>query len=244
MILQSGILSGGLAYNIYTVTLFCQIGAYILAALVVLRRYRVCIKDEYSAIDAINLSWLSFVLYGYLCSWFTSVTSFVLHTTTGSIPTAWSVVSLFAFFIFFNVIFYKGLIRPELFGTIEEKPRYSTSKLGRDDADAYAVRLGSHMDTAKPYLDPGITLKQLAEQLSIQPRFLSQVINEHYRKNFFDFINQFRIEEAKRMIMDPGSARKTMLAILLESGFNSKSSFNAAFKKQVGMTPTQFRDHA
>lgn len=100
------------------------------------------------------------------------------------------------------------------------------------------------MEREKPYLNPNVSLQDVSAQLSIPLRFLSQVINEYYKKNFFDFINQYRIEEAKKLIRNSANANKKMFAILYDSGFNSKSSFNAAFKKNVGMTPSEFRDHS
>ncbi len=77
--------------------------------------------------------------------------------------------------------------------------------------------------------------------LKVQPRQLSQVINSTFRKNFFDFINQYRIEEARQLFSDPAQASKTILEILYQVGYNSKSAFNTAFKKQTGQTPTQYR---
>ena len=97
------------------------------------------------------------------------------------------------------------------------------------------------MRTEKPYLDGDITLQKLAKALGISPHHLSQTINEHLKQNFFDFINTYRIEEAKRMLLDPAKKHYSILAVSEEVGFNSKSAFNTAFKKQVKMTPSEFR---
>jgi AraC-like DNA-binding protein len=97
------------------------------------------------------------------------------------------------------------------------------------------------MKNNKPYLDPELTLDQLATLLSLKPRALSQAINEILNQNFFDFINRYRIEEAAKLLANPVDKKITVLEILYEVGFNSKSSFNALFKKYMGLTPTEFK---
>ena len=86
-----------------------------------------------------------------------------------------------------------------------------------------------------------LTLDQLAGQLSMKAKLLSQVINEVLGQNFFDFINRYRIQEARRLLTNPVDPKVTVLEILYEVGFNSKSSFNTLFKKYTGLTPTEFR---
>lgn len=97
------------------------------------------------------------------------------------------------------------------------------------------------METEKLFLDPEISLKELSEKTGISPRYLSQVINSTFKQNFFDFINHYRIEEAKRLMA--GTVRKeiTVLEVMYHVGFNSKSSFQTAFRKYTGTTPTEFR---
>jgi AraC-like DNA-binding protein len=87
-----------------------------------------------------------------------------------------------------------------------------------------------------------LTLPVLARQLDCSPNHLSQVINEKLNENFFDFVNRHRIEEAKRLLTQDERPQK-ILAIALDTGFNSKSAFYNAFKKQVHMTPAQYRSH-
>jgi AraC-like DNA-binding protein len=97
------------------------------------------------------------------------------------------------------------------------------------------------MQNDKPYLEPELTLEQLASKLSLKPRVLSQAINEILGQNFYDFINRYRIEEASRLLTNPSDEKITILEVLYEVGFNSKSSFNTLFKKYTGLTPTEFR---
>jgi AraC-like DNA-binding protein len=97
------------------------------------------------------------------------------------------------------------------------------------------------MKKNKPHLDPEINIYQLAKLLDVKKHHLSQVINEKSGMNFFDFINSFRVAEIKRNLADTDMKNLTLLGVALESGFNSKATFNAAFKKFTGLTPSDFQ---
>ena len=97
------------------------------------------------------------------------------------------------------------------------------------------------METKKPYLQGDLVLPQLAQQLGISANYLSQVINEQLKVNFYDFINGYRVEDAKRLMKNAGQKNINILKIAFDSGFNSKSAFYTAFKKVTSMTPTQYR---
>ena len=102
-------------------------------------------------------------------------------------------------------------------------------------------QLRGHMETRRPWLDPDLTLEQLALQLKFRPKLLSQAINDGLGQNFFEFINTYRIGEAKRLLTNPADKKVTVLEVLYQVGFNSKSSFNTVFKKQTGLTPSEFK---
>ncbi len=99
-----------------------------------------------------------------------------------------------------------------------------------------------HVSENEPYLDPTLTIQELSKQVNIPVRDLSILINHHMDKHFFDFINEYRIEKAKEILKDDSKSKVTILEILYEVGFNSKSSFNTAFKKHTNQTPTAFRN--
>lgn len=129
---------------------------------------------------------------------------------------------------------------------IQESPdrderKYERSGLTKDRAQFLHKKLIGLMETKKPFTDSNLKLNQLAKMVSTSPNYLSQVINEEGQQNFYDFVNGYRIEEAKKMIVDPAHEKMTILSIAYEVGFNSKSAFNTSFKKYTGMTPTQFK---
>ena len=90
------------------------------------------------------------------------------------------------------------------------------------------------------YTESTLSLNELAQKLDISPNYLSQIINEKEGKNFFDFINAFRVAEFKRLIAIQKNQQYTLLALAYDCGFNSKSSFNRSFKKHTGLTPSQY----
>jgi AraC-like DNA-binding protein len=93
----------------------------------------------------------------------------------------------------------------------------------------------------KIYEDINLTLDSLAERLQISSGYLSQIIKENEQKNFFELINYYRIESVKKKLLDQNYKDYTIMSIALESGFNSKSTFNAVFKKFTNQTPSAFR---
>ncbi|TYA78717.1 helix-turn-helix domain-containing protein [Seonamhaeicola marinus] len=103
------------------------------------------------------------------------------------------------------------------------------------------AKVHSFMNEKKPYLDNEINLAGLSEQLELTPHQLSYVINTGFNENFFRFINEYRVNTAKRLLTEADFNKFSMLAIAFESGFNSKTSFNTTFKKITGITPTEFK---
>ena len=92
----------------------------------------------------------------------------------------------------------------------------------------------------KPYLNSEISLSKLGENFGVHSNYLSQVINDRENKNFYDYINYYRIDEFKRMVTDPKKRKLTIMALAFECGFNSKSAFNNCFKKFTNQTPSEF----
>ena len=131
---------------------------------------------------------------------------------------------------------------PAFFNTLKELvdvPKYKDSSLTLNMSLEYKDNLLNYMKTKKPYQNSELKLQELADAIDINPRHLSQLINEQFHLNFFDFINEYRIDEAKLKLKE--SKQSTILEIAYEVGFNNKTSFNNYFKKLMKMTPTQYR---
>ncbi|MEZ0611293.1 helix-turn-helix domain-containing protein [Fibrella sp. WM1] len=102
------------------------------------------------------------------------------------------------------------------------------------------TELLAYMAAEKPYLEPDLALPDLARRLHTNPVLLSQVINAGTGKNFNDFVNEYRVEEFKRQVREPANAHLSFLGLALDCGFNSKATFNRAFKKFTGLSPKEF----
>jgi len=121
------------------------------------------------------------------------------------------------------------------------KLKYKNSPLDPEKTEKLLKSLLHLMEVEKSYRDEELTLETAAAKLSILPRYLSQVVNERLEKNFRDFINSYRVEEAKKMIINPGKHDYSLLDIAVEVGFNSKDVFTRVFKKYTDMTPSEFK---
>jgi len=124
----------------------------------------------------------------------------------------------------------------------ELKEKYAKSRLDDETLDRYADKLIDYMEREAPYLDGNLTLASLANAMSIQQSYLSQVLNIRLDKNFHLFVNEYRLRYVKKQLERPENRSKSILDLAYQAGFNSKSSFNTAFKKQESITPSEFRD--
>jgi AraC-like DNA-binding protein len=210
-----------------------------------LNRFEEQAKEEIADIASIDLSWLKILVIGFLVIHVQAVvvalgimTSFefnmpVDHEGLGLFANYLTMLLISAL-IFFSAGYsniFKGINR-DLNPTVKLK----------DPVDKSVVlKLESYMRTSKPYLNHLLTLDNLANQLQVSPRILSSTVNRHYSKNFFEFINHYRVEESRALLVLPEHKKTTMLDIMDLAGFNSKATFNTFFKRAAGNTPTQYR---
>lgn len=121
------------------------------------------------------------------------------------------------------------------------QPKYSKSGLSQDDLLHYQEKLLTLMEEQSPHRESGLTLDQLAGQVGLSPHNLSEVINRGLDLNFFDFVNRYRVKQVQKNLLDPEKTQFTVLALSLDAGFASKSTFNSIFKKHTGLSPTSWR---
>jgi AraC-like DNA-binding protein len=141
-----------------------------------------------------------------------------------------------------NMIVIKGLKSPLL--TISEPNglKYRKNVINDSDKNEYLEKLLHCMENESPYLDPLLTLDTLADKTKIPAHHISQLLNTVLNKSFYDFINSYRINTSKKMLLFSNGSKKTILEIMYDSGFASKSAFNNAFKKFTGLTPREYRE--
>ena len=217
-----------------------------------IRSHQSIIKDRFSyKSEMLTLNWLKFILLLFVIS-FLGLFAIGMFLKSKDYPFDPRLFTRIALTIFAFGVSYFGVKQPTLYKpstsdipNVEEeeseKAKYQRSGLTEKNAVGYLEKLSSFMETSKPYLDPELTIKDLGDQLDISRHHITQVINEHLNKNFFQWINDYRIEEVKKRLVDPKYHHFTIVALAFDCGFNSKSAFNAIFKKVVGETPSQYR---
>lgn len=178
---------------------------------------------------------VSWAFAGYSLSF---VTYFVLvWTGTLKIEYDYIISVMSTFFIYF--IGYHGFQRQEVF-KMYENGRYENSALNVSASSAILDTLRRFMIEEKPYLNSSLRLQDLAQHLNLSNHYISQVINDLDGKNFADFVNEYRVEEAKKMLLDDD--QKKIIHVAYDTGFNNKVSFHNAFKRFTGMAPSEFRE--
>ncbi len=121
------------------------------------------------------------------------------------------------------------------------KSQYKNSPLSEKQLQGYLETLTREMVESKSFRNADLTPKELEKLTGIKSHYITQVINTKLGRNFYEFVNAYRVEEVKKLISNPGNNHKTLLALGLEAGFNSKASFNRVFKLYVGQSPSQFK---
>jgi len=233
--------------------------SYILIALVVFKRYSVKIQNIYASLDKVNLNWLRFFTYAALFVWSIVLIENLLSVSGVNMEPFYAVVPVFTS-IFVYAIGYLGMYKTEIFEQPEvlrnlrqaheieaqrqifrSDKKYEKSGLTEDKAAESLKKLQEMMEHDRLYLNPDLTLNDLSDKLDISNHNLSEILNMQLNQNFFDFINQYRVNEVKRHLEDKSKDHLTLLSIALDAGFNSKSGFNLVFKKFMDLTPSEYR---
>ena len=227
---------------------------YVLLSLRLLGRHRRNIVGQLSNTDKITLNWIRYLILGMSTIW-------VVVIFVNSPQALYVVVALFIFFIgyfgirqvgvFSNVIpihevVPSAMLRTPLEGLKDgdvitaEKVKYEKNRLEENESKRIHAELSTLMKKQECYKDPELTLGDLAKKLNVHPAILSQIINTKEAKSFYDYVNSFRVEAFKALLLKPESGQYTMLALAFECGFNSKTSFNRNFKKITAMSPSAY----
>jgi len=221
--------------------------SYFIAEIYYVVRYRKLLLENYTDKNAFkNYNWLKQLLIllsiGQIITIIKNIfrASYSLELTN----TLRIITLLFGvFFIFWLVL--KALNSPKLFRGIDvnllTSKEIKKEKLIDEKVNSQLEFLKNYMTTEKPYLNPSLSIRSFSEEIKMNSRDISVLINQNLKQHFFDFINEYRVKEAMKILKNPSKKEFTVLEILYEVGFNSKSSFNTAFKKHTGLTPTQFR---
>ena len=202
------------------------------------------IGSNQRALPESTYRWLKILIIGFAtgyCFWVFNGAGIIVDRTYFRMIDYIS-TSMMAVFVY--AIGYLAFKIPELHSARAPVPKYSNSSLTSSTAVKLKEQLQHIMNTEKLYLNSGLSLALLSEKLGVSSNHLSQLLNEQLNQNFFEFVNSYRIEEAKRILTSPESKQYTLSSIAFEVGFNNKTSFNTYFKKLTGMTPSEFSARA
>jgi len=225
--------------------------AYLILTISLFKKLDIKIFNNYSSSTGIDLNWLRKLILVFGIVWTILVSVTIIHHVFRMFSMVFCTDGLFlSLSVFVILIGYFGLKQKLIFSSedisinrdnTKTHTKYASSRLTDSEARQYTEELIQYMESSKPYLNPDLSLSQLADEIDITSHYLSQVINEKFNHNFFDFINGYRVEAFKEKIKDPGYSNYSFLGIAFECGFNSKSAFNRIFKQTTGLTPTQYK---
>lgn len=245
---------------------FAQQLLYYFLARRTLLSYQRSIRHMFSEISRIDLQWARFLVNGFLiliCAFM------VIFPLMRRFPEEFNTLLLLNMAIATPYIYlavYKGVLQPTIWQvqtgikkeTVEEriqeaeeiendntevqKPKTPKARLSAAKINELVEKITRLMEKEKLYQETELTLQQLADKLQVPAYQVSQALNEGMKKNFYDLINGYRVEEAKRLLLDSKNMNYTILSVGFEAGFNSKTTFNTVFKKFTGLTPTEYRD--
>lgn len=188
-----------------------------------------------------RISYLHFVLGLILVCLFTWAFVLFMNLIAGEKPNlqAYKVIWISLTFLVYVMGFF-AIRQPEIFKIPSSLIKYKGSALSNDDIRRIGIELDKLMQTSKPYLNPKLTKSKLASLAETNTSNISRVINEGFGKNFFDFVNAYRVQEFIRLVKGDEHSNFTFIAIAEEVGFNSKTTFNTAFKKLTNYSPRDY----
>lgn len=226
---------------------------YLVISIRAINRYDLHVKDVASSVEAIRLTWLRNITIAGLAA----VSLFVLEDLLmlNGLNISNFILSSTGFALYVYGMGYGGLVKTEVLSdpavekamhVVEEieltgAVKYERSGLTVETANHLHDSLLRLMEERKFYRNSQLTLTELAEALSVSPHNLSEVINTRLKKNFYDFVNGYRLDEVKKDLADPAKQHLKIISIAFDAGFNSKATFNTLFKEQNGQTPSEYR---
>lgn len=235
-------------FLIHRILVYASGVAYVILSLWLLKKHKQAVRDRFSQVEKINLVWLRYLIYGVGLVW--------LAVFFGNDVVIFSLVALFVMALGYFGIKQVGIFTQSPATANAEPPsgtdekanapdqqprvRYLKSTLSAEAQQAIHQKLKKAMEEQKLFLNPELTITELANTLGVHPNHLSQVINSVESKTFYDFINGLRIDEFKRIVARPENQKYTLLALAFECGFNSKTAFYRNFKNATGQSPTLY----
>jgi len=231
-----------------------QSGFYFYIIIQRLNHYRRHLKDLFASTESREIKWLSWLLFVVGTVWVTMAVYIVLDNLFYSIQTDPILTNTVILVMLWSIAIWGLRQKPgfeELYENQDDikavliqednlQRKYQRSALDQQQSALIATTIEKSMAESELYLDASLSLQKLAKHIFTSPNYISQTLNETLGMNFFDYVNKYRVDAAKRMLEQ---SNNTVLDIAMSVGFNAKSSFYTAFKKETKQTPSQYRKH-
>lgn len=230
-----------------------QIAVYIIAVFRVLRKSKKLYLENYAGKSISSYNWLFQFTIVLTILYTVALLKNIFKFSDYPHISEWIKIGLLVSSLFvFCWYLFKALNNPGLFRNVDSKQKLVSELVSEEKNSEHSIvnereyseeisNLKRYMVEQKPYLNSSLTIQDISNEIKIPVRDLSLLINHQLGQHFYDFVNAYRIESAMNILKDETKNRVTILEILYEVGFNSKSSFNTAFKKHTGNTPTSYR---
>lgn len=214
---------------------------YILASLFLLKSDGLHAKGR--SLDR-NYHWIKSFTTGFMLFWLADIMALIWYVFRGKIAIEVYYVIMLLNAIAVNTLVFFAVRKNKIFTQLLlgfNNSKYSSSNLNDTERVGHLNELLATMENDKPFLNPDLTLEDLANYAGKSKHLVSQVLNMELGKNFYEFINEYRLQEVKARLTDEKYNHLTILAIAYDSGFGNKNTFNKVFKEQTGKTPSQFQ---
>lgn len=233
-------------YEFIALTICAQIHLWIYLFVVhgFIKKYHRSMKDYYSNVEHHNLRWIQFFISTFVVVFIILFLCAILLTINYNYMVSFTLLGITVSLGIF-ILGYRGLKQTEIF-TLEsplKKTKSESAELPGELVQSLTIKLKILMEEDKLFTNTELNLDDLAKKLSVSKTTLSQFIRDCLKTNFFDYINRLRIEEMKRLLLDPEKKYMTIVALAKEAGFNAKSTSSRIFKQFTGMTPSAFRKY-
>lgn len=233
---------------IYGICFFLSITIYTVLSFYEIRKHQKRLRDLISFTSGIiTLNWLKVIASGFYTIYFILFILGGLSLIGDYIPFDPYYIT-FGFLTVFSFVYGFYGIKQSMIEVVKqeengrEPAKYSKSGLKDSMAEEYLHKLLNYTAEHKPFLNPDLNINDLSAMTSIPRHYITQVLNEKHNRNFFTFINEYRVKEVISRFNDPRFNHYTILAIAFDSGFNSKTTFNSIFKTQTSITPSEYRN--
>ncbi|MFT5757965.1 MAG: AraC-like DNA-binding protein [Alteromonadaceae bacterium] len=225
-------------------------------ALFIIRAYQRQLPNAYSNLDALCYTWLKFLVIGFIFIRLWGVFNLLTYTLLTfllddsglelinfdlmGIMANYGQLLLVSLLLYFSLADSRHILRVN----IETLEGVVKTKNSHGYTAEQVNRVKRHMEKKRPYLNSQLKIDDLAHQISVSPKLLSNLINREFKMNFFEYINSYRVKEICGYLANPDMSAQSAIDLAFRAGYNSKTSFNRLFKLETGSTPSQYRKTA